>query len=924
MTRRFHLVPYVLFIISGACGLVYEVTWARYLALFIGYTTLAHMCVLAVFMGGLALGSIWIGRKTRRFRRPLAVYGVLEVAIGLYALVFPSLMASARSAALSAASGLEPGTSAWLVIKILVSFAVLIIPTVLMGGTFPTLMRYYQPESTAGEDKSEWLYLLNCAGAVIGALLAGFVFIPSYGMMFTLFGIGAVNAVLGLCAIGVSYLEPSAEVREIATEAARPERYPLSTLVCAVTAASGLAAMIYELVWIRIFAVTLGSSTYSFTLMLAAFITGIALGSLVVGLAPGIRRHALSSLAMAEIAIGAAVVVSLPVYERLPYIFWRWSSLLSHTPDSYGLFNFMKFSLCFVVMVVPTFFSGMALPLAIKLVARKDERIGEDAGFVYGANTIGTLVGALITGLVLLPFIGMRHSLDLALVINVFAGAAILLVSGNQRATTCAGVACVAVILAVVIMPQWNRSSFIVGTFRQSVSAPRTWQEYQSVFYPKAVYYYSEDSDGTVAVGHTRGHSDRSLFINGKADASSYGDLCTQVLLGQLPMFFNAGARDALVIGLGSGASANSILTHPGTKVDCVEISPSVVRALPYFDKTNNRVRVNKRFNLIVEDARTYVAATRKQYDVVASEPTNPWIAGVGNLFSADYYHFVGHILKPGGIMAQWVQKYEISDYLMQVIADTMLTEFPYVYMFETQGADCVFLASKEPIEPRFAEMENMLKVPAVKRDLDRISVHTVAALLGRQMMTPETLVSLLGDNGPVNSDDQPLLEFKAPEAQFLDERAVALSQADERLTSGRGLFVRKYLGDGPLDRKTTESLIQSYSDPRVHNSALAYGLVRYYISNWPDDWALSMYSALASGRDLSGPLRTAASVKKPGVLAQEVRADLVVDDFMDAQTVFTPQSPYPVLQVLDKALESNPGNQRLRSRREMIIKVTR
>ncbi len=925
MQRRFNLAPYILFIISGACGLVYEVTWARYLGLFIGHTTLAHMCVLAAFMGGLALGSIWIGRMTGRLQRPLALYGALEIGIGIYAVAYPAIIGPIQGFTLSTAQGLNPGTPAWLGLKLIVSMVALLLPTILMGGTFPALMRHFQPESPTGEDKSEWLYLLNCAGAVIGSLLAGFMLIPQLGMSFTLIGIGAINTVVGLLAVMLAYVESSVapEKQEAADVEVKQPRHPLAVPVYIAIAVSGLAAMIYELVWIRIFAVTLGSSTYSFTLMLSAFITGIALGSLTVGFVPWLRKNPLLAFALAEIAIGLVVVLSLPMYERLPYIFWRWSSLLSRTAGAFGLLNLMKYLLCFLVMVVPTYFSGMTLPLAIKAIAHRDEQIGKDSGLIYGANTAGTLVGALLTGLVLIKLIGLRHSLEVALMINVLAGGLLVWYTNLPRRQLAAGVSCVLALGLVFAMPKWHQESLVYGTFRQQEESPPTWADFKAACLNMQMHYYHEDDDGAVAIASSPTSQGITLFINGKADATSYSDMCIQTLVGQLPMFFKPDARDVLVVGLGSGCSASGALTHPGTQVDCVEISPAVAEALRYFDDVNGTVRENPNFHLIIEDARSYVLSTPKTYDVVTSEPTNPWIAGVGNLFSKEYYESVDRILKPGGVMAQWLQTYELSDDLVRMVVRTIRSVFPYVYVFEAQNNDYIVLASREPLKPDCAQMEKMLRVPAVNQDLKRISIDSTAALLGRQVLSSEAVRRLVGDQGLINSDEFPLLEYQAPEVQFLGRGAQVFSLIDQRLTRGRELFVHEYLGGKPLDKKTAQSLITAYYDERARNDTLEYALLRYYIAKWPDDPnGLRLFAQFASDVDSSSAAKAVAKLKSmPGNrMTPDMAEEILESDTVNAHSVFTPQDFYEVLGLMDQAIREDPENQLLKAKRSHLL----
>ncbi len=924
MKRVTTLLPYALLTLSGACALVYEVTWARYFALFLGHTTLAHMCVLCAFMGGLALGSILIGRMTTGFRRPLAVYGLLEILVGLYAVFSPGILGLARSAMLAVGSGLEPGAPAWLGLKLIISTATLIFPTVLMGGTFPVLMQFFRPSSSSAADKSEWLYAVNCFGGVSGALLAGFVLIPSLGSKATLLWTGFANIGFGFGARLLARSAADQIVQETASGGKHDRsRHPLAIPIYIAIGLSGLVSMVYELVWIRIFAVTLGSSTYSFTLMLAAFITGITLGSLTVGIVPWFRRNPLVGFAIAEIAIALTVVLGIPLYERLPFYFWRWSYLLNRVPESYILLNLCKYSLCFMIMLLPTFFFGMTLPLAIKSIARRDERIGRDSGFVYGANTAGTLIGSLLTGLVLIRVLGLRHSIEAGLIVNLLVGVLLLLMSNHSRKRPIAGFSFAAVILLVILIPAWHPLSFAEGTFRQINQPPPNWSEYIKSCEERELHFYLESDDGTVAITGFRGGSELSLFINGKADASSYSDLCTQVLLGQLPMFFKPDARDVLVVGLGSGVSANSILTHPGTRVDGIEISPAVVEAARFFKEHNGGVHDNERFNLIIEDARAYVAVTRKKYDVVASEPTNPWIAGVGNLFSKEYYREVDKILKPGGIMAQWVQRYDLSDELLTTILRTVLSVFPYAYVFDVQPSDYVVIASREPVDPDFAAMEKKFGIPAVKKDLERVSVRSVIDILGRQAFAPAKVRTMVQSEETVNTDDHPILEFQGPKAEYLHSSCPEFTKADQRLSSGDDLFVMQYLNGKPLNQTQTLSLISSNSDRRIYNVSLLYPLTRYYLSRWPaPQWMLGLYSNLAAKMDLSVSAGAAGAMGRNVTDPELLRTQAValINDLRAAHSVFTPQDFRQAIELADRALAAAPGDPRLIQAKQSVM----
>lgn len=849
MTR---FLPYIFFIASGACSLVYEVAWARYLGLFLGNTTLAHMCVLAAFMGGLALGSLAAGALVAWFRRPLAIYGLVEIVVGAYAAVFPHLIYPVETRALAAASGLEIGGSAWLGLKLAASVLVLLLPTFLMGATFPLLVKHCQAHLPGGDGRAEWLYAANCGGAVAGSLSAGFLLIPTLGLSTTLAAVGAGNVVLGAAAIALGMLAcPAAERLQRlpkspseAGDAAKLSAWPIYIAI----GISGATAMAYELVWIRILAVVLGSSTYSFALMVAAFITGIALGSMAAGMMPRLRRNPIAAFAAAETAIGLALAAGIPLYERLPYVFWVWSSLFVRSESLVWLHYFTNYSLCFAVMVVPTFFFGMTLPLAIRSVGRGD-RVASDAGFVYGANTLGTLAGSVATGLVLVPVLGLHGSLVIAVLLNVALGAYLFWISGTARGRLIAGAAVLAGAAIAALMPAWNPASFVRGTFRSHGAAPLSWREYKQLRFRGKILYQEQDGVASVAVlkmtGVGRGRTERTLMVDGKADASAFGDMPTQVLIGQLPMLLKPDARDVLVVGLGSGATVGSVLTHPAVRVDCAEISPAVARAARCFEDVNHAALDNPRLRLVVEDARTFIAVAPRKYDVVVNQPSNPWIAGEGNLFSLDYFRSIDRALKPGGLLVQWFHTYEITDDLVAVILRTLRRVFPHTCLFQGVTHDYIIVASREPLAPDFEAMERRMRLEPVRADLDRISIDSAAALLGRQILSSEGLARLAGE-GSINTDDLPVLEYGAPLAQFTGAEAASVALADERLRDRRALLSTHYHRLRPLDRAACRSLVRMFSDPRMSDTAMKREFLHYYVSRWPDKWSTERYARLS------------------------------------------------------------------------------
>jgi predicted membrane-bound spermidine synthase len=843
------LLACALFVISGACGLAYEVVWSKFLGLFLGNTVLLHTAVLATFMGGLALGSFLTGRRAERIAFPLKAYGWLEIGIAAYALLFPALMGVGQQIVAGAAGSLAAGSTALLVVKVSVAAGLLVLPTLLMGATFPLLTAHVERHGIGGANGANWLYFANCAGAVLGTLLSGFVLIPELGLSATVLGVGIVNLLIGSAAIvfgcradesgrGMKGAErlvtpaaPASDVRPSTSE---------KTVLLAICL-SGATAFCYELVWTRLFAVTLGSSTYSFTLMLAAFITGLAGGSIVANLRP-IRRVPLAWFAAAEIGIGLAIALSIPLYPRIPYWFWQWKWFLRPTEESMLLFHTMQYSLVFLVMALPTFLFGLTFPTAIRSVEadRPEGGTASRAAAVYGWNTVGTIVGVLITGWLLIPGIGLQRTLQVGAALNLAIGALLLARgagAGRARAVFAGGIG--VALLTLALVPRWPAGALTFGPFRAARKPPATWAAYSRFIADRKPVFYREDFGTTVAVVPTMDVDLRipqlSLVVDGKTDATSVGDMPTQMLVGHIPFFLKPDSPDVFVLGLGSGVTVGSVLTHPVKHVDCVEISRAVAAAARHFTEANSSSLSDPRLHLTIDDGKTFLAAAHRKYDVIISEPTNPWISGVGTLFSRESFQNTAKALKPNGIVAQWFHAYSLNDELVATIVRTFREVFPHAVIFQGNMSDFILVGSLQPISINFGRMEERLRRPEVARDLDRIRIDRLVGLLARQTHS-RAATAKLAEGGGLNTDDMPLLEYLAPGAMYLDSVATRVSETDGRFKRGSGLLLETYMSERGANRGDSHTLINVFSEPRMENHALLERALRRHLRLWPND----------------------------------------------------------------------------------------
>jgi len=782
--------------------------------------------VLAAYMGGLALGSWFFGRLADRIKRPLRLYVLLECGVALWGLLFPLLFAAGSAFYLLLANGLGTTGLGGVANKFINSALLLGPSTFLMGGTLPLLTRVLTSSPGQVGRRVAGLYFINSIGAVSGALLAGFALIPAVGVTASLWTAAGLNLLAGggvfaalrfrlvgevpvgeetIAAAGVAETsektgtEDGAPVGSGGDEAGPGtgpvpefEGVPESRLALwgrvAVWGAAvcGLVVMVFEVSWIRLLSTILGSSTYSFTLMLAAFITGIAFGSLIA------RRLARKGtpfyhFGASLLRIGLALLITLPLYARLPHIFLDLQSMLPRTDAGYRLYELVKYLFCLAIMLPPTLASGAALPLATDVAARLRREVGAPVGHLWAVNTFGTIVGALVGGLILLPAFGVRATMTAGIVVTLLVGLYVLSLAPRTQGCVfqrTAGTVALLTVLFLLLAPAWDKVALASGAYHTRGDRRTARTRFQTEQVSQAIEFYTEDINGTVAVMSFR--DNYSLIVNGKTDASTYAnDQTTQTLIAAIPAMMIPDARRALVIGLGSGQTAGHLLQYPVGGVEIVEISPGVIQASHFFDEINHRPLDDPRTTLVTQDAKTYLLTRPDvRYDLVLSEPSNPWIAGIGGLFSLEYFTTLRDHLELRGVVAQWIHSYQQTEETLTSVMKTFAAVFPYTTVWGLSSGDLLLVGSMRPVAWDFARSLAALERPAVRADLDRIHIPNLFTLLTRQLMSPLRVAEATAGPGRLNTDDRPFLEYHAPRAFFLNQGATLHNRFDERTRS--------------------------------------------------------------------------------------------------------------------------------------------
>jgi len=736
-----------LFLVSGAAGLVYEVVWLRQLSFVFGVTSQAAATVLAAFMGGMALGSWLLGRVADRMRRPLAFYALLQAGVAATGLLVPLLLQLARLVYVPLYGSTGGSGFLFTAVRAALAFLVLLPTTTLMGATLPALARHVGRTRESIGRRTGLLYALNTAGAVVGTLATGFFLIEHLG----LWGSTLLAAGINLAAAGGAFAlsrSASAVLKPKKVERAKPSD-KRGRLLLWLYAISGFAALGLELVWNRMLILWFSNVTYTFSAMLAVFLVGLALGGACGSWLVKRLKKPQRAFVWGEIGVGLSALATTGLALNWPLALGRASQAVAGGLTGWGSLVASSLVLTLIVMLLPTFFLGMLFPVAVRLYARETGGVGRRVGELCAANSAGTILGAALTGFVLIPWLGFQGSLLLLTGLSVAVAAAAAwrwLEKKTLALTSCAA--------TVAFGALWLPFDRLGENFLRE---------------GETLLFYDESESGTVEV---REHADdpanggvttRRLVIDGnQATYTAVSDMRKNRMLAHLPMLVHPDPRDVLVICFGSGSTFGALAVY-GTveRVDCVEIAPAVLECAPFFAEFNLDVLDNPLARVIVDDGRNYLLCTDRRYDVITAEPMPPAVAGVVNLYTVEYYELCRRALKPGGIVAQWIPLYQLAVRDVRMLAASFARAFPHVQLWLT-GDDIVLLGSDEPLVADRGRFAAAAADPKIVRTLAEVGVPGPEALLDRLALDDAAFRSYVRGFEPV-TDDRPVVEYSAP-----------------------------------------------------------------------------------------------------------------------------------------------------------------
>ena len=855
------------FLLSGASGLIYEVVWTRMLTHVFGGTTLAVSTVLTAFLGGLALGSYFGGKFIDHFKKPLLAYAALELMIGIYGLLVPILFSEPFLAPVwqTVVQMFQSVQFISYIVRFFISVILLVIPTVLMGATLPILSRYLtNVRSDIVPFNVGALYTINTAGAIIGTFMAGFIFLPTLGVNTTVYIAASLNLILASAVVLLANARKNIQVEtpdmvseesDVETLISESEDIPLELIKLSMFAfvVSGFVALIFEVVWTRTLTLVFGSSTYAFSTMLVTFLAGLTIGTAIMTKLQEKIERPVFWIGAILCGIAASGFLTTCMFNELPWMFLSQAQKLpDDTNTSWLLLTFHRFFISCLVMFLPTILSGMIFPLVIRVYSARPDHVGESVGKLYSLNTLGAILGSFASGFIFIPLFGIFGSgihttTKVAILVALAVGLFLIFKDVRSNDTLsekqikistswiyiAAGIGLVSNLL---LLPAWDKSIMTTGVaiYHSLSYKTLTREQFFNLFKfdnaKEKIRFYKEGLTTVVSVTADPNGNTTLLKNNGKVDAGvptdgdgpSQADMVTQVLLGQLPLLLHNGEpENALVIGLGSGCTTGSVVRYPSIKsVKVCEIEKAVIDSDKYFepplDKSPlggngsplNRSRnpLADRVEAIYTDGRNYLLTTKEKFDIIISQPADPWVSGASQLFTKEFWQLGSKHLKKNGLFCEWIQLYSITPEYLAILVNSFKQAFAkyehgkkvsegYVYVFRPGLAgEVLLIGSNDPINIDVDQIQKRIDNTFIAKgksapeievktldDLARVSIHNSVDIVS-QLLLGDEQVTRFADiitkqvsrlkNLPlekrINTDDNVIVEFDAPKELHL------------------------------------------------------------------------------------------------------------------------------------------------------------
>jgi predicted membrane-bound spermidine synthase len=766
---------------SGFCALIYQIAWTREFRLVFGASTAASAAVLAIFIGGLGVGGVWLGKRADEAKEPLFLYARLEALVAVLTALTPAFFWLIRRVYTGLGGTVTLGLGGGTILRLFLAALVLAAPTIAMGGTLPAAARAAETDAGEGRRGVALLYGINTLGAVTGCMLANFILLEVFGSRLTLWMACLVNLLVAVFAVVVSRDLAADAAEALAARQAAPapdeqaaaqadaeqvavEQTAPAAFVLAGAAVVGFAFFLMELIWYRMLGPILGGTVFTFGLILAVALLGIGAGGACYAIFGQKRPPTLLGFAYTCLLEGVLIILPFALGDRL--------ALLALTLQTVGKLGFWGYVFGWLVVagavaLPAAFVSGVQFPMLIALLGRGQRHVGRQIGLTYGWNTVGAAAGSLAGGFGLVPLIGAPGCWRLVAVLLGLLGASALALSLRRERRVVAALGPALLLVGIVVLQGaggptalWRHSGIGSGRFAlDRISQPNGIESEQNDA-QREIVWQMDGVESSVAL------TDRDAFsfiVNGKSDGNSVHDAGTQVMAGILGAALRPAATTAAVIGLGTGCTAGWLGVVPTlTQVDVFEIEPAIERVARDCAPVNQDVLHNPRVHLRIADAREVLQVTPQHYDIIFSEPSNPYRAGISSLFTREFYQSTAARMNPDAVFLQWVQGYEISPQTIRTIYATLSSVFPIVETWVLDGSDMLLVAYREPHPIDVARTRALLATEPYRTAL-AATWHTAGleGMLGHHLGTPALAAAIAQQEGEqFNTDDHSSVEF--------------------------------------------------------------------------------------------------------------------------------------------------------------------
>jgi spermidine synthase len=893
MSKRVESFLFLSFFLSGTAAVIHQTSWLRLAGLYFEGTAIAAATVVAIFMAGLALGGYLAGRLARRSRDLTLLYFSLQALIGLLALAVPWLMAASRPLFARIYADLYGQPFLYHLMRIALSAVVMLPATVLMGLTLPILVEALTGAYSGLGKRAGSLYGVNAAGAALGAAVAGFTLLPHLGTLRTILVGAAIN--LSMAVVGWVVLRRFPWMRSRRANA-QPRRVaaqlPTRAFILVAFTLSGFCALCYEITWTRLLVASLGPASSTFAVVLCCFLLGLAIGSSAYAALSSRIGDRVLPCGILLLLTGLAAAATTLLLPRLPVLAGRF---IADSSGSYGQVTAVKYLLAGTFILPLTVFSGALFPAAAAAYVPDAERLSERIGRLYAGNSMGSIVGSLAAGFVLLPLLGAHRAALPVIIVQFLVGLYIVTRSRSRRLAGLLVPIPVAAVIALVLLPGADPRLLFGGSFGDFMQYGEG-ADAEMIAAGRPLLYHKDGQGGTVTVMGSLDGTRTFLAVDGMDEGSSdAADMVTQTMLAHLPLVLHPEPTDVLVIGLGTGTTFAATLRYPVESSVCVEISPQIVEAAKLFRSFYEGISIeDERAEVVIGDGRSFLFFSPRSFDVIIAQPSNPWLSGMGNLYTREYFGAMRDRLRAGGIACQWIQGYRLSPHTFKSIIKTYASVFPHVSLWwlNITGGDFLLLGSDEAYRFSVDRLAGDIEQYGIRHyetpEDDQMTPYTFL----RRFVAGDQTLRVFASDGTQVTDDSAFLEYVAA-------REFYVSSLDMLHLELIGILATpgEVVGEADLARPEVVEQLARYDDNRrqfidfiyTDQSDIPWASPRFLSKK--EDWAGDKDVAPVLGRSLISYAERlyAASPYAPGSEEQVGLAYRIFRGYMEAFELVEP-----------------------------------